>query len=61
MCIDLLDAQHALQRYESMYPAFQVKIAVFNPKLIVPKNFRIMEKKVTYLAFVRILELEMFD
>lgn len=27
MCGDILDAQHALQRYESMYPAFQVNIA----------------------------------
>ena len=28
MCGDLLDAQHALQRYESMYPAFQVNICI---------------------------------
>lgn len=24
LCIDLLNAQHALQQYENMYPAFQV-------------------------------------
>ena len=26
LCIDLLNAQHALQQYENMYPAFQVSI-----------------------------------
>ena len=26
LCIDLLNAQHALQQYENMYPAFQVSL-----------------------------------
>jgi alpha-soluble NSF attachment protein len=26
LCIDLLNAQHAVQQYENMYPAFQVCI-----------------------------------
>jgi alpha-soluble NSF attachment protein len=26
LCIDLLNAQHAIQQYENMYPAFQVFI-----------------------------------
>jgi len=29
LCIDLLNAQHALQQYENMYPAFQVSTNSF--------------------------------
>lgn len=31
LCIDMLNAQHALQQYENMYPAFQVCILVVFP------------------------------
>ena len=32
LCIDLLNAQHALQQYENMYPAFQVGVKAISFK-----------------------------
>ncbi len=35
LCIDLLNAQHAVQQYENMYPAFQVcQLFLINTVLI---------------------------
>ena len=41
LCIDLLNAQHAVQQYENMYPAFQVCIKLL--KDMVNINFMFWE------------------
>jgi alpha-soluble NSF attachment protein len=53
LCIDLLNAQHAVQQYENMYPAFQVCISywLFSFK---PSHFQTYFW-IFYLLFIKIL------